>query len=228
MFILSDQIFIYLSIIIVLMSMIFYALDNLSIVFKSIVILTFLLIFFSIFPFKDENGLNLLNPQAILNGFSNTSLITVLSLLILGQGVVQTRALDSMLSSLLRIFPNNPKLIIIFCLLLVLVLSAFINNTPVVIIFIPILQGIIKNTNSSLGKFLMPLSYVAILGGMTTLIGSSTNLLVSDSLKTYSNISLGFDSITVDGDNSTTGLTILISLLVSSNKICFSCKIDNL
>ena len=45
----------------------------------------------------------------------------------------------------------------------------------------------------------MPLSYVAILGGMTTLIGSSTNLLVSDSLRTYSNISLGFFDFTVAG-----------------------------
>ena len=123
----------------------------------------------------------------------------MLCLLILGQGVVQTRALDNALSSLLRLFPENHNLVIILCLLLVLVLSAFINNTPVVIIFIPILQGIIKNTNSSLGKFLMPLSYVAILGGMTTLIGSSTNLLVSDSLRTYSNISLGFFDFTVAG-----------------------------
>ena len=199
MFTLSNEVFIYLSLVIVILSMIFYAVENLSIVFKSVVILTFLLIFFSIFPFFDETGRNLLNPQAILKGFSNTSLITVLCLLILGQGVVQTRALDNALSSLLRLFPENHNLVIILCLLLVLVLSAFINNTPVVIIFIPILQGIIKNTNSSLGKFLMPLSYVAILGGMTTLIGSSTNLLVSDSLKTYSNISLGFFDFTVAG-----------------------------
>ena len=199
MFNLSNEVFIYLSLVIVILSMIFYAVENLSIVFKSVVILTFLLIFFSIFPFFDESGRNLLNPQAILKGFSNTSLITVLCLLILGQGVVQTRALDNALSSLLRLFPENHNLVIILCLLLVLVLSAFINNTPVVIIFIPILQGIIKNTNSSLGKFLMPLSYVAILGGMTTLIGSSTNLLVSDSLKTYSNISLGFFDFTVAG-----------------------------
>ncbi len=199
MFNLSNEVFIYLSLVIVILSMIFYAVENLSIVFKSVVILTFLLIFFSIFPFFDESGRNLLNPQAILKGFSNTSLITVLCLLILGQGVVQTRALDNALSSLLRLFPENHNLVIILCLLLVLVLSAFINNTPVVIIFIPILQGIIKNTNSSLGKFLMPLSYVAILGGMTTLIGSSTNLLVSDSLKTYSDISLGFFDFTVAG-----------------------------
>ncbi len=199
MFILSNEIFIYISLIIVLMSMIFYAFDDLSMVFKSIVILTFLLIFFSLFPFKNEFGENLLNPQALLNGFSNTSLITVLSLLILGQGVVQTRALDNVLSSLLRVFPNNPNLVITLCLLLVLILSAFINNTPVVIIFIPILQRIIKNMNSSLGRFLMPLSYVAILGGMTTLIGSSTNLLVSDSLKKYSNIDLSFFDFTLAG-----------------------------
>ena len=199
MFSLSNEIFIYLSLIIVVISMLFYALDYFSIVFKSIVILTFLLIFFSIFPFLDENNNNLLNPQAILSGFSNTSLITVLCLLILGQGVVQTRALDNALSSLMKIFPNRPNLIIVLCLLLVLILSAFINNTPVVIIFIPILQGIVKNINSSLGKFLMPLSYVAILGGMTTLIGSSTNLLVSDALKKYSDISLGFFDFTLAG-----------------------------
>ena len=120
-------------------------------------------------------------------------------LLILGQGVVQTRALDNALYFLLKMFPDKPNLVIIACLLLVLVLSAFINNTPVVIIFIPILQGIIKNMNSSLGRFLMPLSYVAILGGMTTLIGSSTNLLVSDSLKTYSNINLSFFDFTLAG-----------------------------
>ena len=199
MFFLSEEVFIYLSLLIVLSSMIFYATDNLSIIFKSIVILTFLLIFFSIFPFQADDGKNLLNPQTILSGFSNTSLITVLSLLILGQGVVQTRALDNALSLLLKIFPDKPSLVIIICLLLVVVLSAFINNTPVVIIFIPILQGIIKNMNSSLGRFLMPLSYVAILGGMTTLIGSSTNLLVSDSLKTYSNINLGFFDFTLAG-----------------------------
>ena len=199
MFFLSEEVFIYLSLLIVLSSMIFYAIDNLSIIFKSIVILTFLLIFFSIFPFQADDGKNLLNPQTILSGFSNTSLITVLSLLILGQGVVQTRALDNALSLLLKIFPDKPNLVIIICLLLVVVLSAFINNTPVVIIFIPILQGIIKNMNSSLGRFLMPLSYVAILGGMTTLIGSSTNLLVSDSLKTYSNITLGFFDFTLAG-----------------------------
>ena len=199
MFILQQESFIYLSLLIVVSSMVFYALDNISIVFKSVVILTFLLVFFSIFPFLDAEGENLLNPQTILSGFSNTSLITVISLLILGQAVVQTRVLDNYISNLISFFPNNPKIVIFLSLFFVLVLSAFINNTPVVIIFIPILQGIIKNTESSLSKFLMPLSFVAILGGMTTLIGSSTNLLVSDSLKTYADIKLNFFEFSYPG-----------------------------
>jgi di/tricarboxylate transporter len=179
--------------------MAFYAIEGLSIVFKSVIILAFLLVFFSIFPYFNSEGINLLPPQVILGGFSNTSLITVISLLILGQAVVQTRVLDNYISNLINFFPNNPKIVIFLSLLFVLVLSAFINNTPVVIIFIPILQGIIRDTDNSLSKFLMPLSFVAILGGMTTLIGSSTNLLVSDSLQTYANIKLNFFEFSLPG-----------------------------
>ena len=179
--------------------MVFYAIDKFSMVFKSIVILTFLLIFFSIFPFIGKDGENLLNPQNILNGFSNTSLITVISLLILGQGVVNTRVLDGFISNFLQYFPNNSQIVIIVSLIFVLILSAFINNTPVVIIFIPILQSVVKKSNQSIGKYLMPLSYAAILGGMITIIGSSTNLLVSDSLKRYSNIEISFFEFAIPG-----------------------------
>ena len=78
-------------------------------------------------------------------------------------------------------------------------LSAFINNTPVVIIFIPIIQGIVKNLDYSMGKFLMPLSFAAILGGMVTIVGSSTNLLVSNSLYNYAKIELVFLSLALPG-----------------------------
>ena len=199
MFNLENETFIYLSLLIAVLSMVFYAIDKFSMVFKSIVILTFLLIFFSIFPFIGKDGENLLNPQNILNGFSNTSLITVISLLILGQGVVNTRVLDGFISNFLQYFPNNSQIVIIVSLIFVLILSAFLNNTPVVIIFIPILQSVVKKTNQSIGKYLMPLSYAAILGGMITIIGSSTNLLVSDSLKRYSNIEISFFEFAIPG-----------------------------
>ena len=199
MFNLENETFIYFSLLIAVLSMVFYAIDKFSMVFKSIVILTFLLIFFSIFPFIGKDGENLLNPQNILNGFSNTSLITVISLLILGQGVVNTRVLDGFISNFLQYFPNNSQIVIIVSLIFVLILSAFLNNTPVVIIFIPILQSVVKKTNQSIGKYLMPLSYAAILGGMITIIGSSTNLLVSDSLKRYSNIEISFFEFAIPG-----------------------------
>ncbi|MAI59830.1 MAG: SLC13 family permease [Rickettsiales bacterium] len=199
MFLLDDNQFIFFSLLIVFLSMIFYAIERFSMVFKSIVILTFLLIFFSIFPYKNQDGINLLNPQTILNGFSNTSLITVISLLILGQGVVQTRVLNGFITTFLGFFSNNTKIIIFVTLFIVLFLSAFINNTPVVIIFIPIIQGIVKNLDYSMSKFLMPLSFAAILGGMITIVGSSTNLLVSNSLYNYAKIEISFFEFALPG-----------------------------
>ena len=115
------------------LSMIFYAIDTFSMAFKSIVILTFLLIFLYSHIGMQMTKENLLNPQNILSGFSNTSLITVISLLILGQGVVNTRVLDG-LYLIFAVFPNNSQIVIIVSLIFVLILSAFINNTPVVII----------------------------------------------------------------------------------------------
>ena len=120
MFYLENDTFVYLSLLIAFFSMVFYAIDKFSMAFKSIVILTFLLIFFSIFFLLEVKIIqNLLNPQSILNGFSNISLITVISLLILGQGVVNTRVLDGFISNFLQYFPNNSTIIIVVSLIFV-------------------------------------------------------------------------------------------------------------
>ena len=196
---LSQDFYIYSSIIFVVLTVFLYILDKWSIVVKSIFILSTLLVFFSIFPLNDSDGNNLLSPSVILSGFSNTTLISVLSLLILGQGVVKTRVLDNFISNFIDIFPGNQKLIILLSLFFVLVLSGFLNNTPVVIIFIPIFQSIASKVGAPVSRYMMPLSYVAILGGMTTLIGSSTNLLVANSLNEMKGIELGFFDFFVPG-----------------------------
>ena len=196
---LSQDFYIYSSIIFVILTVFLYVLDKWSIVVKSIFILSTLLVFFSIFPLNDSDGKNLLSPSVILSGFSNTTLISVLSLLILGQGVVKTRVLDNFISNFIDIFPGNQKLIILLSLFFVLVLSGFLNNTPVVIIFIPIFQSIASKVGAPVSRYMMPLSYVAILGGMTTLIGSSTNLLVANSLNEMKGIELGFFDFFVPG-----------------------------
>ena len=105
----SQDFYIYLSIAFVIIAISIYSIDKWSIFFKSILILSFLLIFFSLFPYIDSNEKNLLSPQAILSGFSNETLITVCALLVLGQGIVQTKALDSYISFIhLCIFISTP------------------------------------------------------------------------------------------------------------------------
>lgn len=199
MYNLGQDFFVFVSIFFVVLTIILYASEKSTIALKSILILTSILLFFTFFPYFDNNGNNLLGPGIILSGFSNTSLISVICLLILGQGVVQTRVLDNFISKLLNFFPGKAYLIFIISLLFVLFLSAFLNNTPVVIIFIPIMQSIAKRTNSSVSKYMMPLSFAAILGGMMTLIGSSTNLLVSNSLSEVKGISIGFFEFFIPG-----------------------------
>ena len=196
---LSQDFYIYSSIFFVVLTVFLYILEKWSIVVKSIFILSTLLVFFSIFPLNDSDGKNLLSPSVILSGFSNTTLISVLSLLVLGQGVVKTRVLDNLISNVIDIFPGNQKLIILISLFFVLILSGFLNNTPVVIIFIPIFQSIASKVDAPISRYMMPLSYVAILGGMTTLIGSSTNLLVANSLNEMRGIELGFFDFFVPG-----------------------------
>ena len=149
MIILEQNYLVYLSIIFVIASVVFYAIDKWSIIYKSALILSFLLIFFSIFPFLDSDNNNLLGPKAILSGFSNLTLITVCSLLILGQGIVNTKALDPFINKIINIFEGKPQIIFIISLFLIVFLSAFMNNTPVVIIFIPVMQVIAQKLNHS-------------------------------------------------------------------------------
>ncbi|MGD2133254.1 MAG: SLC13 family permease, partial [Maricaulaceae bacterium] len=85
-----------------------------------------------------------------------------------------------------------PRLTMLGLFLIVFVISAFLNNTPVVVMFIPIFASMARRIGMSASKVMMPLSFVCILAGMTTLIGSSTNLLVADSARRLSDVDLQF------------------------------------
>ncbi len=142
-----------------------------------------LLLFGQFFPVYDVNGNNMLNSGALLSGFANPSLIAVLALLVMGQGILQTDALQPFTRLLGFSGPKMAVLSVLIILLLVAVLSAFMNNTPLVILAIPVMQSLVQKMGRSESRVMMPLSFVAILGGMTTLVGSSTNLLVSSTLQ---------------------------------------------
>ena len=93
----------------------------------------------------------------------------------------------------------RPRLTVLVLFLFVFAVSAFINNTPVVVMFIPILGAIAAREKASPSLYMMPLSFVCILAGMTTLIGSSTNLLVAESLRNNSGLELEFFTPTLPG-----------------------------
>ncbi|MCI5061162.1 MAG: SLC13 family permease [Alphaproteobacteria bacterium] len=168
----------------------FFAREKFPLDVTSIGILTVLLLFGQLFPVPDANGRNLLDAYHLLSGFANPALLTVLALLVMGQAIILT---DS-LRPIIRLFVNNKYMPVWFSifgvLLFVLIFSAFLNNTPLVILAIPIMQAIGLSAGISESKIMMPLSYAAILGGMTTLVGSSTNLLVSSAM-----VELGYEPL---------------------------------
>lgn len=113
-----------------------------------------------------------------LAGFSNKGMLTVAVLFIVSEGVRQTGALNILARAFLPKRRGKFPITLTKMLLPVSALSAFLNNTPVVIIFAPMIKNWAERMNLSPQKFLIPLSYATILGGMCTLIGTSTNLVV--------------------------------------------------
>ncbi len=189
----------WVSLLLILLAIISYANDKIPLEITSITVISVLLIFFNFFPLLNEEGKEILTTQKLLLGFANPALISVLCLLVLGQALIQTGALNEVANFILKITHNNPVVSIGISLVFVMVISAFLNNTPVVVIFIPILAALSKSVGTSVSKVMIPLSFVSILGGMTTLIGSSTNLLVSGILVEMEQEPLNFFDFTLPG-----------------------------
>ncbi|HRG29047.1 MAG TPA: SLC13 family permease [Chitinophagales bacterium] len=112
-------------------------------------------------------------------GFSNDATVTILFLFLLSAGLEKTGAVNLVGKAMIKYIGKNQKMAFIAVILVCGLISAFLNNTAVVIIFMPIVFKIAKFTNQSPSKLLMPLSFAAIMGGTLTLIGSSTNLVVN-------------------------------------------------
>ncbi|WP_338086808.1 SLC13 family permease [Magnetospirillum aberrantis] len=158
-----------------------YVSEKLPVEVVSIGMLSVMMLAFHLFPVADAAGKNQLTPGALLAGFGNPALLTVMALLVVAEALSRTGALDKLADGVghLRL-PNWAMLLL--ALAVVGVASAFINDTPVVVMFLPVLQAMAQRGGLASSRVMMPLSFVAILGGMTTLIGSSTNLLVSSAL----------------------------------------------
>ncbi|MAZ75823.1 MAG: SLC13 family permease [Micavibrio sp.] len=168
----------------------FFAREKYPLEVTCVGILMALLLFGQVFPVPDANGRNMLDAYHLLSGFSNPALLSVLALLVMGQAIIRTDSLRPIIQLFVKSGFMPPQLSIFFILLFVLSFSAFLNNTPLVILAIPIMQALAISAGVSDSKIMMPLSYAAILGGMMTLVGSSTNLLVSSTM-----VELGYDPL---------------------------------
>lgn len=184
---------------IILAVVVSYAWEYYSLEFTSLTAITVLLILFEFFPVNGPDGVNTLGAVRLLAGFADPALITILCMLVIGQGLVQTGALQRIARDILFLARGSGPLAIGFTLLLALVLSAISNNTPIVVVFIPVIQALAEQGRRSSSKVMIPLSYAAILGGMVTLIGSSTNLLVSGSLRDLGETPFTMFSFTIPG-----------------------------
>jgi di/tricarboxylate transporter len=151
--------------------------DWISIESSSLTILSILVVSFYFFPYS-FNG-NMINPiELFLTNFGNEALITICLLLAIGKAIEINRSLDPLVGFLSRSWVNHPKVSLLGVLLFGGFFSAFINNTPIVVMLIPALIAVSENAKISSSKVLMPMGMATIIGGMATTIGTSTNLLV--------------------------------------------------
>lgn len=150
--------------------------DDIPLETSCVIVLLALTMGFSFAPFHNFNGR--LEPMQFFSGFGHEALVAVCALMICGQGLVRTGALEPIGRFLGSIWKSAPLFSLLLTLLIAGALSAFVNNTPIVVLLLPILVSVAIRTKTSPSALLMPMGFATIIGGMATTIGTSTNLLV--------------------------------------------------
>ena len=140
--------------------------------------------------------LGVLPTQEFLSILSNPAPWTIMAMFVLSGALVRTGLLNKMGEFISNNSKTRPTVVLVLLAIITILASAFINNTPVVVVLIPIVMKLASEMNKPASKFLIPLSYLAIMGGMLTLIGTSTNLLIDGVAQTYNLQPFGMFEIT--------------------------------
>ena len=142
----------------------------------SLGLLVALLVIFNRFPFVSESGD--LTDAEILHAFGHPALVAICALMILGRGLTLTGAMEPAVRWLARIWKWNLALGLLLTLVLAGLASGFVNDTPVLVLMLPMLLGLSDRVGYPASKALMPVNFSILAGGMLTGIGTSTNLLI--------------------------------------------------
>ncbi|WOH38319.1 SLC13 family permease [Thalassotalea fonticola] len=161
---------------ITIIALYFFRRDDIPLQTSSLAVIAILALVFTVFPFED-NGVHL-EPSSLFYGFGHEALVTVCGLMIIGHALVRTGALEPIGRNLAKLWKISPTLSLLVTLLVAGTLSAFVNNTPIVVLFLPILISVAIRTKTDSSPMLLPMGLATLVGGMTTTIGTSTNLLV--------------------------------------------------
>ena len=151
--------------------------DNIPLESSSLTILILLTAGFHLFPYVKSDG-SPLGPVEFFAGFGNEALIAICALMMVGKALETTGALQPLANVVGRAWSSRPVLALVATLVAGAILSAFMNNTPIVVLLMPILVGASLRSKFPVSGVMMPMGLATIIGGMSTTIGTSTNLLV--------------------------------------------------
>ena len=156
----------------------------------------------------------LVSPVEALAGFSNPAVVTIWAVFILSGGLTRTGIANILGRFMLKMVGTGETQLVILIMLIVGGLSAFMNNVAVAALMLPVVMDICRKTGHSPSRILMPLAYGSLLGGLTTMIGTPPNILVSEALRTNGLTPFGlFDFTPV-------GLIVMVSGILFVTFIC--------
>ena len=187
-----------------------------SLLFIAILVLAFFLFSREVLPLEISGLLvllllvftGILEPREALSSFGNEALFLIGSLFVLIAGLNKTGVIKKLETQLLRICGSSRLLSFTLVMVIVAAVSAFVSNTATLAVSIPIIVSMAERFGDSPQKWLMPVAFASVLGGMNTLVGTSTNIIISGLLPEYN---VGeFDLFTT----STVGMPILICGLI--------------